>query len=61
MQQPSNLDIIQTAREMRQEFATLLQNSGDRVDAVCRDMDARVDDLEGRWIAHKGHATFHTD
>ncbi|KAG1839661.1 hypothetical protein DFJ58DRAFT_733251 [Suillus subalutaceus] len=49
VQQPSNLDIIQMIQAMHQEFAGMLQNSGDRAEAVNRAINTRVNDLAHNW------------
>ncbi|KAG1856169.1 hypothetical protein F4604DRAFT_1932035 [Suillus subluteus] len=49
VQQPSNLDIIQMIQAMRQEFAGMLQNSGDRSEALNLTINTRVNDLAHNW------------
>ncbi|KAG1854642.1 hypothetical protein F4604DRAFT_1932707 [Suillus subluteus] len=49
IQQPSNLDIIQTIQAMHQEFAGMLQNSGDRSEALNRTINTWVNDLAHNW------------
>ncbi|KAG2028989.1 hypothetical protein BDR03DRAFT_988052 [Suillus americanus] len=49
VQQPSNLDIIQTIQAMRQEFAGMLQNSGDHAKAINQAINTQVSDLAHNW------------
>ncbi|KAG1768245.1 hypothetical protein EV702DRAFT_1253446 [Suillus placidus] len=49
VQQPSNLDIIQSILTMHCEFVDLLQRSGDRSEVVHQEMDIQVTDLEDHW------------
>ncbi|KAG1882114.1 hypothetical protein F4604DRAFT_1678548 [Suillus subluteus] len=49
VQQPSNLDIIQTIQAMRQEFTGMLQNLGDRSEALNQTINAQVNDLAHNW------------
>ncbi|KAG1839348.1 hypothetical protein F4604DRAFT_1691286 [Suillus subluteus] len=49
VQQPSNLDIIQMIQAMHQEFIGMLQNSGDRSEALNQMINTRVNDLAHNW------------
>ncbi|KAG1868420.1 hypothetical protein F4604DRAFT_1682349 [Suillus subluteus] len=49
IQQPSNLDIIQSIHAMRQEFTGIFQHLGDHSEAVKQKITTQVNDLADNW------------
>ncbi|KAG1837175.1 hypothetical protein DFJ58DRAFT_734528 [Suillus subalutaceus] len=49
IQQPRNLDIIQSIHAMRQEFSGMFQHLGDCSEAVKRKITTQVNDLADNW------------